>query len=129
MPALVGVASCFKPDIEIPSEQPLGKGATKLAFVVEPASVKAGVVVSPAVTVAVQNADGAVVEDAQNRVLLALGAGSPGLVLNGTVSVTPQSGVATFADLVLPTAGNGYSLVATSPDLVSATSSRFSVTP
>jgi hypothetical protein len=51
----------------------------------------------------------------------------PGL-LNGTVTVQADGGVATFTDLSVTTAGN-YTLLATDGSLASATTGSFSVTP
>jgi hypothetical protein len=118
----------FKANVPTLDEQPLGKGPVKLAFMAEPTGVAAGVVM-PAVKIAIQNADAESVADATNSVLVALGGGSPSHVLKGTLSMTPTDGIATFADLQIDVAGSGYTLVATSPDLVSATSARFTVGP
>jgi hypothetical protein len=52
--------------------------------------------------------------------------------LGGTVTVTPTRGVATFSDLLLDTAGNGYSLEATTngtPAITSLASTSFNVRP
>jgi hypothetical protein len=95
----------------------------KLAFVQQPSSVLTGVAISPAVQVAIQDADGNVVATATNPVTLALTAGTG---LTGTLTVTPQNGIAAFSNLTLSTVGS-YTLLATSSGLTSATSSSFSV--
>jgi hypothetical protein len=95
----------------------------KLAFVQQPSNTLAGVAISPAVQVMVQDADGNVVTSATNPVTLALTAGTG---LTGTLTVTPQNGIAAFSNLTLSTVGS-YTLLATSSGLTSATSASFSV--
>jgi len=53
----------------------------------------------------------------------------PGTTLNGTLTQSAVSGVATFSDLYLTTIANGYVLNARSPGLTGATSNSFNVTP
>jgi hypothetical protein len=65
-----------------------------------------------------------VVTTATNPVTLALVGGTG---LGGTLTVTPQNGVATFANLAVSNAGS-YTLSATSPALTSATSTGFTIT-
>jgi hypothetical protein len=96
----------------------------KLAFMVQPANVVTGAAISPAVQVAVQDSTGNTVTAATNPVTLGLTAGTG---LGGTLTVTPQNGVATFSNLTLSTAGS-YTLVASSPGLTSSTSASFTVT-
>jgi hypothetical protein len=97
-----------------------------LAFVQQPSNVPVGGTMSPAVQVAVEDSNGNPVAAATNAVTLALSGGSG---LAGTLTVVPQNGVATFSNLSIGTAGSGYTLVATSPGIGSATSASFSVTP
>jgi hypothetical protein len=96
----------------------------KLAFIVQPSNVVTGVAISPAVQVAVQDANGNTVTAAANPVTLAL---SNGAGLQGTLTATPQNGVATFGNLSLSAPGS-YTLSATSPGLTAATSAGFTVT-
>jgi hypothetical protein len=98
--------------------------AVQLGFIVQPSDVVTGAVISPAVQVAVQDAAGNTLTAATNPVTLALLAGTG---LGGTLTATPQNGVATFSDLALGTAGS-YMLVASSPGLASSTSASFTVT-
>ena len=95
----------------------------KLAFVQQPSNSLAGIAISPAVQVAVQDADGNAVTGATNPVTLALTSGTG---LGGTLTVTPQNGVATFSNLSVSSAGS-YTLSATSSGLTSATSASFTV--
>jgi hypothetical protein len=100
--------------------------ATQLAFLQQPSNASTQAPISPAVTVAVEDAKGNVVSSANNPVKLTL-AGST-VSLGGTLSSVPVNGIATFSNLTLGTAGNGYALSATSAGLASATSARFNVT-
>ena len=107
--------------ITVPSVPPI---ASKLAFLVQPANAVTGATISPAVQVTVQDANGSTVTSATNPVTLAL-TGTGGL--GGTLTATPQNGVATFGNLTVSTAGS-YKLNATSPGLTPATSTSFSIT-
>ncbi len=95
----------------------------KLAFVQQPSNALAGVAISPAVQVMIQDADGNVVATATNPVTIALTVGTG---LAGTLTVTPQNGIAAFSNLTLSTVGT-YTLSATSSGLTSATSAGFTV--
>jgi hypothetical protein len=107
--------------ITAPSVPPI---AAKLAFLVQPANAVTGATISPAVQVTVQDANGSTVTSATNPVTLALtGTGA----LGGTLTASPQNGVATFGNLTVNTAGS-YTLNATSPGLTPATSTSFSIT-
>ncbi len=97
-----------------------------LAFVRQPSNVPVGSTISPAVQVAVEDSNGNPVASATNAVTLALAGGSG---LAGTLTVVPQNGVVTFSNLSIGTVGSGYTLIATSPGLGSASSATFSVTP
>jgi hypothetical protein len=95
----------------------------KLAFVQQPTSALTGATISPAVTVAVEDSNGNPVTSATNPVTLALVGGTG---LGGTLTATPQKGVATFSNLTVSTAGT-YTLSASSPSLTSATSTSFTI--
>jgi len=97
----------------------------QLAFRQQPTNTLTQAAISPAVTVAVEDADGNVVSSATNRVKLTLSGSATGL--GGTLSVTPQNGIASFSNLTVSTAGIGYTLSTTSPGLTSATSARFTI--
>ncbi len=100
----------------------------KLAFLVQPSALVAGGVVSPAVQVAVQDAFGNTDSSSTAGVSIVLGNNPGGGVLQGVGAASAVGGVATFADLTLDRVGAGYSLVASSPGLVDATSAAFAVT-
>jgi hypothetical protein len=97
----------------------------KLVFLQQPSNAVAQNTISPAITVAVEDINGNLVPIANDPVQLTL-AGGTGL-LSGTPIVTPQNGVATFSNLSVDTAGTGYTLVATSPNLPPAISSSFNI--
>jgi hypothetical protein len=98
--------------------------AAKLAFVQEPSNTVAQTVISPAITVAVEDSNGNPVTTASNPVTLALAGGTG---LGGTLTVTPKNGIATFSNLTVSTTGTGYTLSATSAGLISATSTSFTI--
>ena len=95
----------------------------KLAFVQQPTSALTGATISPAVTVAVEDSNGNPVTSATNPITVALAAGTG---LAGTLTATPQNGVATFSNLSVSVAGS-YTLSATSTNLTSATSTSFTI--
>ena len=97
--------------------------AVKLAFSVQPSNALTQATITPAVQVLVEDSSGTVVTTATNPVTLAL-VGGTGLA--GTLTVTPQNGVATFSNLSVSTAGS-YTLSASSPTLTSATSTGFTI--
>ena len=97
----------------------------KLAFLQQPSNTQVGTAISPAVKVLVEDANGNVVVGATNPVTLVLSSGSG---LGGTLTVTPQNGIATFSNLTVSAAGLADTLTANSPDLTSATSTPFIVT-
>jgi hypothetical protein len=96
----------------------------KLAFLKQPENALTGAVISPAVQVQVEDADGNLVTNATNVVTLAL---TTGVGLGGTLTATAQNGIASFSNLTVGTAGT-YTLLATSTGLTSATSAAFTVT-
>ena len=103
--------------------------ATKLAIAVQPSSVVAGSSITPAVQVAVQDAQGNTVTGSTASVTVAItsGTGKAGANLQGTSSVAATAGVATFAGLSIDSAGTGYTLTATAGGLSGAASSPFAV--
>jgi outer membrane protein assembly factor BamB len=102
----------------------------KLAFVQGPSSTAAGATMSPAVTVAVEDASGNIeTSDNATKVSLAIGTNPAGGTLSGGSAVTVASGVATFSGLSINNAGTGYTLTAAStPSYTAATSAAFNIT-
>jgi hypothetical protein len=62
-------------------------------------------------------------------VTLALGNNPGGDTLNRTLTQTVSVGMATFADLLLISAGSGYTLIASAAGLADLTSQGFAITP
>ncbi len=79
----------------------------KLAFLVQPSNALTGAAISPAVQVAIQDANGNTVAADTNPVAIAL-VGSTDL--GGTLSVTPQNGVASFSNLLVSNPGKLYAV-------------------
>ena len=102
---------------------------TRLAFQRQPSNTVAGVTITPAVTVLVQDANANTVATATNAITLALAANPGGSALGGTVTVNAVNGVATFNTLTVNNVGTGYTLGATAAGMTGATSSAFSITP
>jgi hypothetical protein len=102
--------------------------AAKLAFITQPTAVTAGAAISPAVTVAVEDAYGNIETTSSAMVTLAIQRGPVGGVPGGTLAVHAQDGVAAFSNVVLDTAG-AYKLIASRGILAPATSSKFIVSP
>ena len=104
---------------------------SKLAFVQGPSNTTAGAVITPAVKVAVEDANGNVeTSDNATKVSLAIATNPAGGTLSGGAAVTVASGIATFPGLSIDKAGNGYTLAASStPAYTGATSTAFNVVP
>jgi hypothetical protein len=102
--------------------------ATHLAFLQQPTSVGAGLLISPTVQVEVLDAyNNVVTTDNQHTVTIAIGANPAAGVLGGTLTATVSGGIATFSTLSINQLGNGYTLVASSAGLSSVTSGSFNV--
>jgi hypothetical protein len=102
--------------------------AVKLVFGVQPTNTLAGATISPAVTVRVEDANGSVVTSSSASVTVAILANPGAGTLSGTATLAASAGVATFGTLSINNVGVGYTLVATSSGLASATSATFSIT-
>jgi hypothetical protein len=104
----------------------VGGDPDHLAFIQQPTDVDAGASITPAVTVGVYDAGGNL-ENVAQPIALSFG-NDPvgGSTLGGTATQTSAAGVATFNDLTVDQAGDGFTLTATSGAL-SATSDPFNV--
>ena len=103
--------------------------ASQLIFSVQPTNVGAGSSISPAVTVTVEDSSGNVVTSANNAIALSFAFNPSAGTLSGTTTINAVNGIATFSDLKVNLVGTGYTLLATSPTLSSATSTAFNVAP
>ena len=108
----------------------LAVGGGKLSFGTQPTNTNRNAPIAPSVTVRVEDAAGNLNTTSTRNVSLALGS-NPGGTLSGTTTIAAVGGIATFNNLRVDTAGNGYTLVASSalptPALTTATSSPFNV--
>jgi hypothetical protein len=111
----------------LPTPVAAAGAATHLAFGAQPANTSAGQPISPAITVQVEDATGAVVTGSTATVTAAILSNPGGGTLTGTLAEDASSGVATFGDLSIDAAGVGYTLVATSRGLTGATSAGFTI--
>ncbi|HEX3893968.1 MAG TPA: chitobiase/beta-hexosaminidase C-terminal domain-containing protein [Terracidiphilus sp.] len=100
--------------------------ASHLAFVAQPSDATAGKAVAPAVTVALVDSEGNQVTT-NTQVALTLQKNGSSATLAGTTSSAANAGVATFSNLVVNTAGSGYTLVASAPGLPSVQSAGFTI--
>ena len=102
--------------------------ANRLVLQQSPTTGTAGQALSPSVQVAVEDAFGNVVTSNTSTVKIAVGSGPGSLTAGSTTSVAAVSGVATFSNLVLDTAGT-YTLKATDGALTSVASGNITVSP
>jgi Bacterial Ig-like domain (group 1) len=102
-------------------------GATKLGFVQQPTSENGGVAITPAVTVEVEDALGNRVTSATNNITVAIGTNPNNGTLGGVKTVAAVSGLATFSNLSIDSAGVGYTLAASASGLTGTVSSGFTI--
>jgi hypothetical protein len=103
---------------------------THLAFAVHPTGTVAGMAITPAVTVQVEDsANNIVTGDNSDEVTMAIGTNPGGGTLSGTLTLTVHNGVATFSDLSINKSGTGYTLTATTVGLTGDSSAKFDITP
>ncbi|MCY1017609.1 beta strand repeat-containing protein [Pyxidicoccus sp. MSG2] len=100
--------------------------ASAIAFAPVAATTPAGSAMGPAVQVRVTDRFGNATSGSGD-VTLALGANPGGDTLRGTLTAAVSGGVATFPDLVLQKAGQGYTLKARLGALTPATSAPFAI--
>jgi uncharacterized delta-60 repeat protein len=100
--------------------------ATQLAFAQAPSNGTTDTVITPALTVDVEDADGNLVSTDTSNVTLAIASGPAGGVLSGTATVAAVGGVATFNTLSLSPAGT-YTLTATDGSYTAAASGALTI--
>ncbi len=99
--------------------------AAQLAFTTQPSGGQANTTLAPVQVTAYDQFHNVATGFVAN-VNLAITGGTPGAVLTGG-SVAATSGVATFSNLSINLAGNGYMLAATSSGLAGSTSNAFNI--
>jgi hypothetical protein len=97
-----------------------------LAIAQQPTQTAAATAISPSVTVTLRDSFNNITTGT-NAVTVALGANPGGGTLSGTLTRNVSGNTATFDDLSIQKAGVGYTLVATSPGLASATTDAFTI--
>jgi uncharacterized repeat protein (TIGR01451 family) len=101
--------------------------ATRLVFGQQPSNAQVGSAISPPVTVRAVDAGGATVPSFTGSVTIAIGTNPGGGTLSGTTTVSAIAGVATFPNLSINAAGNGYTLAANAAGLTGVTSAPFAI--
>jgi alpha-tubulin suppressor-like RCC1 family protein len=119
-----GLLSCTR---EKTTESPPVPQATRLAFVVEPGRTEAGVAISPAPRVAIQDQFGHTYQTGTTAITVTLGANPAGATLIGTTTANTVAGVATFSDLRIDRPGSNYTLFATATGLTDGSTIAFQV--
>ena len=120
----LGVTLADRPSITFVAETP---PATRLAFGVQPSDTQAGATISPAVTVRVEDDDGNLVESASTSVTLAIDDNPSDGTLSGTTTRSAVNGIATFDDLSIDRAGDGYTLEASAAGFSDIESQAFDI--
>jgi hypothetical protein len=101
--------------------------AAQLVFLVQPANTMGGVVITPPIQVAAQDAFANLATAFQDSVTVALGGAPAAGTLSGTTTVKAVSGIATFGDLTIAQPSLGYTLIADAAGLTGAGSVPFAV--
>jgi len=107
--------------------EPTAPAPSHLVFRSQPTTVPANVAIAPLLQVALLDVSGTRVRNATDMVTIAIGANPASGALSGTTTVKAVHGVAYFRDLSIDRVGEGYTLTATSGDLLGATSAVFGV--
>jgi hypothetical protein len=108
----------------------LRPAATQLAFTVQPSTALPLMTIQPAVQVTAEDAAGNPSRSYNGTVTITIGKNGgllmPG-TLSGTTTVSAVNGVATFSDLSVDQAGNGYTLMVAAVRLTGAESKPFNI--
>jgi hypothetical protein len=100
---------------------------TQLVFVTEPASANSGASLG-SISVKIEDVNGNLENTSVLPVTLTIGNNAgPGGTLSGSTTVNAVGGIATFPGLSINVAGVGYTLVASSGSLTTATSTPFNI--
>jgi hypothetical protein len=105
-------------------------GPNHLAFGQQPTNAVAGSAISPSITVQLLDLyNNLVSSNSAATVSVALHSNPGNGTLSGTASVTVKNGLATFSNLAINKAGNGYTLQASSGNFSGITSAAFNISP
>ncbi|MBI2917725.1 MAG: hypothetical protein HYY01_06990 [Chloroflexi bacterium] len=104
-----------------------GLTGSQVGFTTQPSGGLAGVAFTTQPVVAVQDGYGNTDTTSTASITLAIGTNPGSGTLSGTATVSAVAGVATFSGLSIDNNGTGYTLVASSSGLTSATSGAFNV--
>src|SRR5439155_1519711 len=103
--------------------------ASHLVFSAEPTTTTAGSVITPAVQVTAQDAQGNTAAGFTGNVSVAIGTNPGGGTLSGTATAAAVAGVVSFGSLSIDKAGTGYTLTTSATGLTGANSSTFNIEP
>src|SRR5207253_2494150 len=103
--------------------------ASHVVFSVQPTTTTAGSVITPAVQVTAQDAQGNTASGFTGNVTVAIGTNPGGGTLSGTATAAAVGGVVSFGSLSIDKAGTGYTLATSATGLTGATSSTFNIEP
>jgi hypothetical protein len=101
--------------------------ASALFFTVQPSNTETATSISPAVKVTARDAYGNTATSFNGSMTMSIGRNPSGGTLSGTRTVTAVNGVATFSDLKIDRAGDGYSLKVGGTAVTGAESAQFNV--
>lgn len=103
---------------------------SQLVFVASPGETPALATLTPNPTVEIRDTYGNTVTSADDEITVAIksGTGDPAATLSGTTAVAATNGVATYDDLKINRAADGYRLTATAAGLSGADSASFNIT-
>ena len=121
----IAVAACGESGTGPPPPPP-PPPATQLVFLTQPDTASEAQF-TLAIRVAVQDASGNLVTETARDVTIRLAANPSGATLSGTTTVRATAGIATFSDLGLERAGDGFIFQVLSPGLPPVTSIPFSI--
>lgn len=104
-------------------------GLSRLAFSLQPGTTVAGTTIAPAIEIRALDGFGNTFTSFSGDVTIAIGANPAGGTLSGTTTAAAVAGVATFDDLRIDRAGDGYILTASAPSVPGAASAAFDIAP
>jgi hypothetical protein len=110
-----------------PSITFVSESGNRIVFGVQPPDAEAGAAMSPAVTLRLEDEFGNLVGSSR-PLTVSIATNPSGGTLSGTTTRNAVNGVATFDDLSIDNAGDGYTLRASGPGASSTTSRAFDIT-